>query len=72
MHATDDFRHQGMRRRLVALLREKGISNEAVLAAIGKVPRHLFIDDSAFQMRAYEDTAFPLSLIHISEPTRPY
>ena len=60
MHATDDFRHQGMRRRLVALLREKGISNEAVLAAIGKVPRHLFIDDSAFQMRAYEDTAFPI------------
>jgi len=60
MRGTDDYRHQGMRRKLLALLREKGIDNEAVLAAIGKVPRHLFIDDSAFQMRAYEDTAFPI------------
>lgn len=60
MRSTDDYRHQGMRRKLVALLKEKGIDNEAVLSAIGKVPRHLFIDDSAFQMRAYEDTAFPI------------
>ncbi|HRD51234.1 MAG TPA: protein-L-isoaspartate(D-aspartate) O-methyltransferase [Flavobacteriales bacterium] len=60
MRSTDDFRHQGMRRKLVALLKEKGSDNEAVLSAIGKVPRHLFIDDSAFQMRAYEDTAFPI------------
>lgn len=60
MRATDDFRHQGMRRKLVLLLREKGITHEGVLKAIGEVPRHLFIDDSAFQMRAYEDTAFPI------------
>lgn len=57
---TDTYRHQGMRRRLVQLLREKGIADEAVLAAIGQVPRHLFIDDTAFIERAYEDSAFPI------------
>lgn len=45
---------------MVVLLRQKGIQDEAVLAAIGAVPRHLFIDDSAFQSRAYEDSAFPI------------
>ncbi len=56
----DSFRHQGLRRKLVEHLRGRGIGNEAVLAAIGKVPRHRFIDDSAFADRAYEDTAFPI------------
>lgn len=60
MRAADDYRHQGMRRRLVEHLRGKGITSESVLAAIGKVPRHLFIDDSAFQVRAYDDSAFPI------------
>ncbi len=50
-----------MRRRLVELLRNKRIVSEAVLGAIGRVPRHLFIDDTAFQARAYEDSAFPIS-----------
>lgn len=57
---TDTYRHQGMRRRLVQHLKEKGIADEVVLGAIGTVPRHLFIDDSAFIERAYEDTAFPI------------
>lgn len=56
----DDFRHQGLRRRLVELLKEKGISDPAVLKAIGEVPRHLFIDDSAFLELAYQDIAFPI------------
>lgn len=56
----DDFRHQGLRRRLVDLLKEKGISDSAVLKAIGEVPRHLFIDDSAFLELAYQDIAFPI------------
>ncbi|MBL7957087.1 MAG: protein-L-isoaspartate(D-aspartate) O-methyltransferase [Flavobacteriales bacterium] len=59
--SSDDYRHQGMRRRLVELLRNKRIVSEAVLGAIGRVPRHLFIDDTAFQARAYEDSAFPIS-----------
>lgn len=50
---------QRTRNRLVDRLREKGISNEAVLAAIGSVPRHIFIDE-ALAHRAYEDTALPI------------
>lgn len=56
----DNYRHQGMRRRLVEVLRSKGIRSEVVLAAIGKVPRHQFIEDTAFLGMAYEDHAFPI------------
>ncbi len=56
----DDFRHQGLRRQLVELLKKRGIASERVLAAIGKVPRHLFIDDTAFERFAYVDQAFPI------------
>ena len=48
---SDSYRHQGLRRKLVEHLRGKGITDELVLAAIGKIPRHLFIDDSAFADR---------------------
>ena len=47
------------RDRLVQRLRENGISNERVLAAIGDVPRHMFVDE-ALAHRAYEDTALPI------------
>ncbi|MCB0757795.1 MAG: protein-L-isoaspartate(D-aspartate) O-methyltransferase [Flavobacteriales bacterium] len=57
---TDDFRHQGLRRKLVEELKHKGISDARVLAAIGKVPRHQFIDDSAFDRFAYVDQPFPI------------
>ncbi len=50
---------QRTRNRLVDRLREKGISHEAVLAAVGSVPRHIFIDE-ALAHRAYEDTALPI------------
>jgi len=55
----DTPRHQGSRRRLVAELREKGIADEAVLRAIGSVPRHLFLN-SAFDAHAYEDRPFSI------------
>jgi protein-L-isoaspartate(D-aspartate) O-methyltransferase len=55
----DDYKHQGLRRQLVALLKEKGIVDEAVLAAIGKVPRHYFMD-SQFDHFAYKDMAFKI------------
>lgn len=45
---------------MVDVLRKRGISDEAVLEAIGSVPRHLFIDDTAFLGMAYEDAAFPI------------
>ena len=44
---------------MVALLREKGVEDQNVLKAIGKVPRHLFLD-SAFDQFAYEDRPFSI------------
>lgn len=59
MKRVDDYKHQGLRRQLVKLLIEKGISNQAVLDAIGKVPRHYFMD-SQFDHFAYKDMAFKI------------
>lgn len=56
---TDTYKHQGLRRKLVDLLKEKGIRDERILAAIGKVPRHYFLD-SQFDIYAYQDMAFKI------------
>ncbi len=56
----DTFQHQGLRRKLVEEIRRKGITDESVLAAIGNVPRHLFMDNSFIQF-AYADKAFPIA-----------
>ena len=59
---------QRTRDRMVARLREKGIRDEAVLAAMASVPRHLFVDE-ALASRAYEDTALPIGFGQtISQP----
>lgn len=59
---------QRTRDRLVARLREEGISNEAVLDVIRNTPRHLFVDE-ALASRAYEDTALPIGYNQtISQP----
>jgi len=55
----DGFREQGLRQQLVKTIYEKGIKSDAVIKAIGKIPRHLFID-SAFVNFAYVDKAFPI------------
>ena len=55
----DTFQHKGLRKRLCNELREKGISDEAVLAAIEKIPRHFFLE-STFDTIAYEDRALPI------------
>jgi len=55
----DSYRHMGMRKKLVEGIRQKGIRNETVLAAIEKVPRHLFLD-SSFTEIAYQDKPFPI------------
>lgn len=57
---TDSFEAKGKRKRLVAELRLKGITDEEVLRAIDTVPRHLFMDP-AFLNHAYVDKAFPIS-----------
>ncbi len=59
---------QRTRDRMVARLREKGIVDEAVLAAMAAVPRHIFVDE-ALASRAYEDTALPINFEQtISQP----
>jgi protein-L-isoaspartate(D-aspartate) O-methyltransferase len=55
----DTYRHKGLRRKLVDIVRGKGITDEKVLDAIGNIPRHFFLD-SAFDEVAYEDRAFPI------------
>lgn len=55
----DNYREKGGRKRLVELLRKKGIEDERVLAAIGKIPRHYFFDET-FWNQAYKDIAFPI------------
>jgi len=63
---NNEFR--GARRRLVETLREKGISDLAVLRAFDMVPRHLFVP-SGVQHRAYEDAPLPIgSQQTISQP----
>jgi protein-L-isoaspartate(D-aspartate) O-methyltransferase len=65
---TRDRTFQKPRSKLVAELRDRGISNERVLNAIGHVPRHSFVDD-AFLSRAYWDEALPIGLDQtISQP----
>jgi len=47
------------REAMVARLREQGITDASVLAAMRAVPRHLFVDDG-LASRAYEDAALPI------------
>ena len=56
----DSYRHKGLRKKLVEVIRDKGIQDEKVLEAIGRIPRHYFLD-SAFDEVAYEDRAFPIA-----------
>lgn len=56
----DTAKHQGLRNQLVNVLKGKGITDFAVLEAIKKIPRHLFLD-SSFEDYAYQDKAFQIS-----------
>ena len=56
----DTYRHKGLRKKLIDILKEKGITDNSVLDAISNIPRHFFLD-SAFDEIAYEDRAFPIS-----------
>jgi len=55
----DTSKHQGLRNQLVSVLQQKGITDVNVLAAIKKIPRHLFLN-SSFEDYAYQDKAFPI------------
>lgn len=55
----DSYKHKGMRRQLVKTVASKGINDERILAALGKIPRHFFFEN-AFVEHAYQDKAFPI------------
>jgi len=57
---NDTIQHKGMRKRLVEEVALKGITNFDVLNAIGKIPRHMFME-SSFEKFAYKDQAFPIA-----------
>lgn len=64
----DSFKHKGLRQQLVKTIKAKGIKDENVLEAIGKIPRHLFMD-SGFIDHAYQDKPFPIAAEQtISQP----
>lgn len=64
----DTNRHKGLRNQLVAKINAKGIKDNAVLEAISKIPRHLFMD-SGFVDFAYQDKPFPIGADQtISQP----
>lgn len=57
-----------MRQQLIETLIKKGIKDQGVLKAIGKIPRHFFMD-SGFIDHAYQDKAFPIGADQtISQP----
>ena len=59
---------QRTRARMVERLRKEGITDEGVLAALGAVPRHLFVEE-ALASRAYDDDALPIGFSQtISQP----
>ncbi len=50
----DNYRHKGLRQKLIASLRRKGITDEKILLVMEAVPRHFFLD-STFAHLAYKD-----------------
>lgn len=61
-------KHKGLRNQLVTTIKAKGIKDKAVLDAIKKIPRHLFMDSSFIDF-AYQDKPFPIAAEQtISQP----
>jgi protein-L-isoaspartate(D-aspartate) O-methyltransferase len=58
--SEDNYRHKGLRKKLVEDLRALEICNEEILSAIENVPRHFFLD-SSFEQFAYTNKAFPIA-----------
>lgn len=64
----DTFRHKGLRKKLLEEIRNKGITDQNILDAFDRVPRHFFMD-SGFIHFAYKDQAFPIGCNQtISQP----
>ena len=59
MTRTDTYRHKGLREAMCLALQQKGISDQRVLDAMQRVPRHWFLD-MALDNLAYEDRALSI------------
>jgi len=67
-HSCIGMTSQRTRMRMIERLREQGIKDEVVLAAMFEVPRHLFVDE-AMASRAYDDVSLPINFNQtISQP----
>ena len=55
----DTFKHKGMRRQLIAELKDKGINDQLILEAFDATPRHFFLD-LVFEQQAYSNQAFQI------------
>lgn len=55
----DGYKHKGLRKKLIEELMKMGISDQNVLNAMNRVPRHFFLS-SAFLEFAYENKAFQI------------
>jgi len=72
----NSLRHNGIgmtsqrtRSRMIERLREKGIRDELVLAAMNSVPRHMFVEE-AISHFAYDDKSLPIG--HAQTISQPY
>jgi len=71
----NSFRHNGIgmtsqrtRSRMIERLRDQGIRDEVVLAAMNSVPRHMFVEE-AISHFAYDDKSLPIGYSQtISQP----
>ena len=64
----DNAKFKGLRNHLIDNLRKKGIKSENILGAMGKIPRHYFMDPGLIDF-AYEDQAYPIAAEQtISQP----
>ncbi len=59
MKYVDNYRHKGLRNKMIASLMLKGIEDDMVLEAMSEIPRHFFLDP-VFAEWAYKDVPFPI------------
>lgn len=65
----DTSQHKQLRAQLITTIRDKGINNEKVLAAISKVPRHLFVSSEFEAEEMYADEPLDIGVGQtISQP----
>ncbi|HLA68589.1 MAG TPA: protein-L-isoaspartate(D-aspartate) O-methyltransferase [Bacteroidota bacterium] len=53
-------RFEEERKEMIALIRERGITDEKVIEVMGRIERHVFVKEP-FVNRAYDDTALPIA-----------